>query len=153
MIVECNCIQQPGDISIIISSIAVIISIIGIIITRHISRSQLQSNFFADHFKDAISKGIPEARKKIQFVNEELKDYEELQNVLSELRIGADYFKFANPWFYRLFRHRNFQAEDYIGRALNSANHFDLQRQKHFEKVLDRKLHRLYKTITRKYFG
>ena len=150
---ECNCVQQPGDISIIISLIAVITAIIGVLIERHGSRSQLQSNFFADHFKDALSRRIPEARKKIQFVNEELKDYEELQNVLSELRIDADYFKFANPWFYRLFRYRNFKVEDYIGQALNSAQHFDQQRQKHFEKVLDRKLHHLYKTITRKYFG
>lgn len=67
--------------------------------------------------------------------------------------ISIKKFKFANPWFYRLFRHRNYKAEDYIGQALNSARRFDQQRQKRFEKVLDRKLHRLYRTITRKYFG
>lgn len=151
---ECTCTAQAAvesPITIIISIVALIVSIIAIVIEKRGSRSQLRIDFFNDHFRDELSHKIPEARQKVVFQNERISGCEELQDVLTEMRRGALYFKYASPRFYNRFVKENQEAEDYFIDGLNK--NYGEERQKEFLAEGDKKLHRLYKTINRKYFG
>lgn len=150
---ECNCFAQSSEnsLSLWISIIAIVISVVAIMIEKSSSRSQLRIDFFSDHFRDALSNKIPDARKKIKFQNERMVGCEELQNTLAEMRRGSDYFKYASPRFYKKFVEANQDVEDYFIDGLN--RNYGESRQKEFLEEGDRKLRRLYKIINRKYFG
>ena len=150
---ECNCTNQVGEspITIIISIVALIVSIIAIVIEKRGSRSQLRIDFFNDHFREELSHKIPEARQKIIFKNERVSGCEELQDVLTEMRRGALYFKYANRKFYNRFVEANQEVEDYFIDGLNK--NFGEERQHEFLAEGDKKLQHLYQTINRKYFG
>lgn len=150
---ECTCIIQAGQspISIIISAVALFVSVIAIVIEKRDSRTQLRLNFFNDHFHDELSNKIPDARQKVVFKNERVSGCEELQDVLTEMRKGALYFKYANPRFYYRFVKANQEAEDFFIEGLN--RNYGEERQKEFLAKGDKKLKKLYQTINKKYFG
>ena len=150
---DCKCVlHAENPLSFYLSIAAIVISIVAILIDRHGYRSQLRVDFFSEHFKDALNNKIPNARKKLRFdENERLVDYNDLQEALAEIRKNAGYFRYANPVFYWWFKRKDQAAEDYIGKGIEK-NH-DADRQKKFLTKMDRKLHRLYRTITKEYFG
>lgn len=150
---ECNCVAQTTEnsLSLWISIIAIVISIVAIVIEKSNSRSQLRIDFFAEHFRDALSNKIPDARKKIKFQDERMIGCEELQDSLAEMRRDSDYFKYASPRFYKKFVDANQDVEDYFIDGLN--RNYGESRQKIFLEEGDKKLRRLYKIINRKYFG
>lgn len=150
---DCKCSNyiEGFSISTIISIAALLISIAGVITAIHVSRTQLRIDYYTEHFKDALSIKIPYARGKIIFENERINGCESLQEALSEMRRGADYFKYASPRFYKRFVRLNQDAEDYFIGGLNGI--YGETKQKEFLKQGDKKLHKLYKTINRYYFG
>ena len=150
---ECICNTQTSEpiASIIISIIAVLISITAIVIEKHNSRSQLKVEFFSDLFKEALSNKIPDARSKLVFQNERVVGCEKLQDALAQMRRDCIYFKYADPKFYNIFESINQEAEDYFIGGLNK--NFSENRQKEFLLEGDKILQKLYKTINKKYFG
>ncbi len=138
-------------ISIALSLIATTISIATLLYEMHWNRSQLRIDFFHAHFKEALNKLIPDARKNLFFREEKLVNYENLQEILAKMRQNADFFKYYSPSFYEAFKKQNQKIEDYIGETLNKK--CDEDRQTKFSQTIDKELQKLYKIITQEYFG
>lgn len=145
---------DPGAIEIIalvVSVLAALISVYAIWIQKKESRTSLQVPFFEEHFKKALQSSIPDARNKIKIVDGELQDIDELQTVLSNMRINADFFRYASPEFYKEFRAQNQRVEDYLANGLNQR--YDHIGAREFEDKCDKELGALYQIICKQYFG
>ena len=144
----------PGAVEIIalvVSILAALISAYAVWIQKKDSRTSLQVPFYEEHFKKALQSQIPDARNKIKIVNGELQNIDELQTVLSDMRINADFFRYASPTFYKEFRTQNQRVEDYLVSGLNQR--YDHVGAREFEDKCDKELGTLYQIICKQYFG
>ena len=138
-------------IALVVSIFAALISAYAVIKKKKNSRNSLQVPFYEEHFKKALQSLIPEARNKIKIVDGELYNIDELQNVLSSMRINADFFRYASPEFYKAFRTQNQRVEDYLANGLNQR--YDHIGARECEEKCDKEIGALYQIICKQYFG
>ncbi|MBQ3706512.1 MAG: hypothetical protein II889_01260 [Clostridia bacterium] len=155
---ECiNCVEHSNlnfsEISsLCFSSIAILISVITLIEQKRRQRTELEYEFFKNHFMDYLNNDIPNGRKLIVFEDEKLVGIDNLLDVLTRMRKDADYFKYSNNKFYKKFKKVNQKLEDFLSEGLNKQG-YDNDRQSEFNRKCDRKIRKLYITITKQYFG
>ena len=85
---------------IVLSIIAIAISIYTIYQTKETHKATLASTFFASIFKEYLLEKFPNGRERICFENGRIKGHEILVDDLNKLRRDILYFKYADNDFY-----------------------------------------------------
>ena len=135
---ECACTTPQiggSNLSIILSIVAILVSVMAILMEVRGRRTEIETDFFTEYFKDALYKKIPEARKQLSFEGETLYNIQPLMDELAEMRRNADFFRYAEPKFYKKFKSQNQDLEDYLAEGMNKK--YDQQRQTEFYEVCD----------------
>ena len=136
----------------IISVLAIIISVLTIAFDRRGKRAELENEYFSQIFKDSLFQTLPRNRNGLSFKKQKLTNVEPLLSTLSQMRKNADYFKYSNPKFHKRFTKINQEFEDYLAVHMNRDS-FDAKAKKAFFRECDKRLKKLYRTITKQYFG
>lgn len=99
---EVGCVDNLDILTIIISVLALILSIYDCRHQNRINKANLQSDYYREIFGVYLKEKIPEAGKKICFDSYGRldKDYKELNKVLFEMVRKSGYFKYSNNLFY-----------------------------------------------------
>lgn len=149
--------MEIGDvIAIVISVVSILFSIYSFFknneLSRKINSVNLESELYMDIFKDFLLEKIPRTRNKIYIdSNGKVCGYDELINVVIDLKKKSVYFSYRKHTFYKNLREKLSEIEDnlvetegrtYLGRDSVS-----------FLTEIDRLLESLYCFILDSYFG
>ena len=140
-----------GIISVLLSAIALIISIYSIKVAKTTHRATLASTVFSSIFQPYLVNIIPKGREKISFPDGKIKGHKGLVDDLNELRRKILYFKYADSEFYEDL-HEDIQAiENHIVEAMNTKH--DSTAQLKFYAVLDEQLANVFCKINSRHMG
>lgn len=143
----------PEWASVIISILAVVISIISIVCNYFQQRRERKTMLEAEHFRKTVSKymlrSLPRARSEIG-INQEGRLYacDSFEEALDEFKRSILYYKYANFDFYRRVSLAIFKVEDYVKSSQN-ISHVD---SSIFESELTDKLRFLYEVCANYYY-
>lgn len=99
----------------IVALIALLVSFFGLYQENKAERRAHEFDLFRDVYKDYMIKRLPEARNKITLTsNSESTQFDELIEVLQDLRKASIYFKYAEPNFFTELRDKLWALEDYL---------------------------------------
>lgn len=135
------------DCSVVISFLAIIVSVVNACYTYFQSESHnkinIRSKYFEKVFDEHLLVNLPTARRYLRFSDGRLVDVEKLSDALNDLRQSAVYFMYANHKFYDELRDYIGQLDDYIQECGNKRYDFDQQSivldsiQKKMESIYD----------------
>lgn len=139
-------------ISAVIALISVIISIIAIITTKKINKINMKSRYFQIIFDVYLVKKIPEARTYIRFdTNGRLDDFQNLIDVVSEMRNNATFFKYDNKEFFDKLKEKTQNLENYLVDCSNKQT--DNEEQADIYSEIAKKTTEIYGCISDYYMG
>lgn len=140
-----------GIISVLLSAIALAISIYSIKVAKTTHRATLASAVFSSIFQPYLVDIIPKGREKISFPDGKIKGHKGLVDDLNALRRKILYFKYTDSEFYEEL-HEEIQAiENHIVEAMNLKH--DSTAQSKFYSVLDDKLANVFGKINSRHMG
>ena len=117
-------------VSIIISTIAILISIYAVLYEKKINNNNLQADYYKEIFGEYLKKSIPEATKKLSYDgNGKLdKSYKNVTKVLFEMYTHCGYFKYVDNNFYEQLKYE-IKAFDDLSVNKASENVRDIEDQ------------------------
>ena len=136
---------------IVLSIIAIAISIYTIYQTKETHKATLASTFFASIFKEYLLEKFPNGRERICFENGRIKGHEILVDDLNKLRRDILYFKYADNDFYLALKKELQDLENYIVEAMNSQH--DSTAQIKFLTDVDERMTKIFVRINKRHCG
>ena len=138
-----------------ISFFAILVSV-GTVIYQMINDRKLNAiNLEAEYFKEIYGKyllyEIPNARKRLQFINKTLSGQKNLMGILNEIRHDSIYFLYTDKKFYENIKFLTQDLEDYLANCANIS--FSLENQEVVFNEIQEKLENIYDTLIKKYHG
>lgn len=153
-----NVTNEPTlSIELIISIVAIIISVVTLVTELFFSnrnnKINLEAHFFTKIFDDYLITQIPEKRKKMTRDSEtgKITGVDEFYDVLVELRQGAIYYKFKDKDFYINLFNKVMKLEemlDELGQRSYDEDSYDIAKEK-----INAEIEKLYLFIADKYVG
>lgn len=140
---------------IIISIIALVISIISIIFeyvsTQRSIRVNLEAYYYKSIYEDYLIIKIPKARQLIKYNENILSDVNPLIKELNDMRRDSLFFKYKDKKFYEEIREQLQSLEDKL--VTHSGKMMDHDQFVEFTKGLNSDIEGIYETINKKYLG
>lgn len=133
----------------IVDVLALIASFITLLITfsheKKLNSINLLSNFYLDIYKDFLVDTLPEARERLQFINNKLTGQTQLINELGKMKRKSMFFRYTKPVFYKKLKKEIDNLEQTIADNCNRIS--DSDDQEKFNKEITDKLTSMYDLI------
>lgn len=142
--------------AIIISLIALAISVL-VAVNEYkrdyeINRTNLESVYFNEIYKEFLLKSIPNARKYIRFDNDGmLRDTEKMRDLLNQIRHDSLYYFYNDQYYYDSLKTKCQELEDFLLKS--SERSLSGEEQTEFYKTLQDGIKDIYKAINNKLLG
>ena len=138
-------------ITIIISIIALIISIASIHQNNKHTHLNLQSRYFEKIFDEYLIKKLPISRQYIQYINSRLVDANRLIDTLDEMKKSSLYFKYNNENFYKELASKIDHLTSYLTDSSNRTLDSDEYSEVNME--VKKRIEEIYQIIHKNYAG
>lgn len=142
-------------ITIVISAIAVFVSIASAIFTycqnnKH-THLNLQSRYFEKIFDEYLIKNIPISKEYIKLVNNKLDGADRLINTLDEMKRSSLYFKYNNESFYKNLKSKIDELTSYLTDSSN--RNLDSDEYSEVNTEVKKRIEEIYQIIHTNYAG
>lgn len=139
----------------ILSILAIIISIISVVFeyfwNQKINRTNLEADFFKGIYGDFLMNKIPKARTVIHYNNQIISDTDDLIEVLNEIRRSSLFYNYQDQKFYkRLCKHLQSLENELVsktGEILSNNEYLE------FIQEINSDIEIIYNIIMNKYIG
>lgn len=136
-------------VAIVLSIIAIIVSVIGIFQTKKVNTINLNSEHIKDIYKEFLTQKIPDSLRYLNYNdNHELSGEQKLQNTLLEFLKSIRYFEYLDEEFYIDIKMKIQRLEDYI--IGSELQNYDVSKD-FFYKNVKEMLVDIYNTVSNKY--
>ena len=139
--------------SLVVSIIALIISLISpiysYIMSKKVNDINLKSEYIKDTYKEFLTKRIPEARRYVSFNDNTLTGIGKLQNELIELRRALYFYKYSENDFYMDIKIKIQTLEDFV--VNNEGCKFDDAEIENMQRQIEEMLTDIYESMNNKY--
>lgn len=139
-------------IAIVISSLAFLASIIGLVQQKRLNSANLQAKYFETIFQDFFINRIPDCAIKLDF-NKDGKinqSYRELNSVLMEMVRKSAYFAYAKNEFYEELRERTKNLDEKLV-IMAGEKELDERKQKEFIFSVHQDIKDIVKLVNKNY--
>lgn len=136
-------------VAIVLSIIAIIVSVIGIFQTKKVNTINLNSEHIKDIYKEFLTQKIPDSLRYLNYNdNHELSGEQKLQNTLLEFLKAIRYFEYLDEEFYIDIKMKIQRLEDYI--IGSELQNYDVPKD-FFYKNVKEMLVDIYNAVSNKY--
>ena len=136
-------------VAIVLSIIAIIVSVIGLFQTKKVNTINLNSEHIKDIYKEFLTQKIPDSLRYLNYNdNHELSGEQKLQNTLLEFLKSIRYFEYLDEEFYIDIKMKIQRLEDYI--IGSELQNYDVSKD-FFYKNVKEMLVDIYNTVSNKY--
>ena len=137
--------------ALIISFLSLGFSIAAISIQKKLNTTNLQAIYYEEIFKDYLVKKIPNAARKLTYVNGKLgPSYKQISEILLKMVDDSAYFAYANHEFYAKLRELYTELDDKLGSEAGK-NWVSLDSQKMFIYSVNEDIMEIVKFINKNY--
>ena len=146
--------SYPFSIELILSILAIIISVAVAVgeyrWNKKINQTNLDAEFYKEIYFEYLMKRIPCARQAIRYNNEKVEDTGELQDCLNDLRRESLFFRYKDRDFYDKLKSLLQEFEDYL---VTNSKGMDADEFSSFNNRMNKYIEEVYKIIMTKYKG
>jgi hypothetical protein len=137
-------------VTIALSAVAILVSVWGLVVSKRINETNLQSEYFREIFSEYFIEEIPKMHKCIYFEGERLSsDYKQFTMLLVEMLNKAMYFKFANESFYLKLSK---EISDFDDRMINcAAKTYSTKGRRKVIRDIDKRIKKIIKLVNKYY--
>lgn len=140
-------------VSIVLSVVAVFISIAAIRADYLIARTDLKSNICSQIFDEYLIKNIPTARKNLKFGSDgKLNGSDNLCRELLNMLVGALFYQYDDEKFYTKLRVTCLDLQDYLTNAANTI-YVEEKAKEQFYKDVHERIEKIYLLVDKKRVG